>query len=413
MPNRTFHLRCSFCGKESIDVRKLITGPQVHICDECVALCNEILAQDGGIEPPEGQEEKKLRPKDIKEYLDEHIIGQGHAKKAISVAVYNHYKRINAESSDDDAQLFKGNILMAGPTGCGKTAIAQALAKLLDVPFVVTDGTSLTEAGYVGEDVESIVKSLWIAADRDVERASRGIVVIDEIDKIARRGDSGASTRDVGGEGVQQALLKMIESDTVTIYPDGARTRPHKELIQVDTTNILFILCGAFVGLEKIIKQRMSPGTIGFSGEQVRQINADSDYNELILELTPEDMIKYGLIPEFVGRLPVVVPFQRLDEEDLYEILWKPKNSLIKQYKRLFEFEKVTLRFTPEAMKAVVGEAVSRKSGARGLRAILEEIMLDIMYELPDLDGVRECIINEGVVINGDRPELVLQKQSA
>jgi ATP-dependent Clp protease ATP-binding subunit ClpX len=413
MSNRTFHLRCSFCGKESIDVRKLITGPQVHICDECVALCNEILAQDGGVDTPEGEEQRTLRPKEIKEYLDEHIIGQSPAKKAISVAVYNHYKRINAETGEDDVQLFKGNILMAGPTGCGKTAVAQALAKLLDVPFVVTDGTSLTEAGYVGEDVESIVKSLWIAADRDVERASRGIVVIDEIDKIARRGDSGASTRDVGGEGVQQALLKMIESDTVTIYPDGARTRPHKELIQIDTTNILFILCGAFVGLEKIIKQRMSPGTIGFGGDKARKVNPDVDYNKLILQLTPEDLIKYGLIPEFMGRLPVVVPFQRLDEEDLYEILWKPKNSLIKQYKRLFEFEKVTLRFTPDAMRAVVREAIARKSGARGLRAILEEIMLDIMYELPDLDDVRECVINEGVVLNGDRPELVLQKQSA
>jgi ATP-dependent Clp protease ATP-binding subunit ClpX len=413
MPNRTFHLRCSFCGKESIDVRKLITGPQVHICDECVALCNEILAQDGGVEPPEGEEQKRLRPIEIKEYLDEHIIGQVPAKKAIAVAVYNHYKRIYAETNEDDVQLFKGNILMAGPTGCGKTAVAQALAKLLDVPFVVTDGTSLTEAGYVGEDVERIIKSLWIAADRDVERAARGIVVIDEIDKIARRGDSGASTRDVGGEGVQQALLKMIESDTVTIYPDGARTRPHKELIQIDTTNILFILCGAFVGLEKIIMERRSPGTIGFGGEQMRKVNTDSAYNELILEMTPEDLIKYGLIPEFMGRLPVVVPFQRLDEDDLYEILWKPKNSLIKQYKRLFEFEKVTLRFTPDAMRAVVREAICRKSGARGLRSILEEIMLDIMYELPDLEGVRECVINEGCVVNGERPELVLQKQSA
>jgi len=376
-------------------------------------LCNEILAQDGGVEVDEGQVQKKLRPVEIKEYLDEHIIGQAPAKKAIAVAVYNHYKRINAETSDDDVQLFKGNILMAGPTGCGKTAVAQALAKLLDVPFVVTDGTCLTEAGYVGEDVESIIKSLWIAADRDVERASRGIVVIDEIDKIARRGDSGASTRDVGGEGVQQALLKMIESDTVTIYPEGTRTRPHKELIQIDTTHILFVLCGAFVGLEKIIKQRMSPGTIGFGGDHSKKVHAETSYNQMILEVTPEDFIKYGLIPEFMGRLPVVVPFQLLDEDDLYEILWKPKNSLIKQYKRLFEFEKVTLRFTPDAMRAVVREAVVRKSGARGLRAILEEIMLDIMYELPDLDGVRECVITEGVVINGDRPELVLQKQSA
>ena len=412
MANRTFHLRCSFCGKEAIDVRKLITGPQVHICDECVALCNEILAQDSGMEADEATPNTSLRPKEIKAYLDEHIIGQEPGKKAISVAVYNHYKRINAEPADDDVQLFKGNILMVGPTGCGKTAVAQALAKLLDVPFVVTDGTCLTEAGYVGEDVESIIKSLWIAADRDVERASRGIVVIDEIDKIASRGDSGASTRDVGGEGVQQALLKMIESDTVTIYPDGARSRPHKELIQVDTTHILFILCGAFVGLEKIVQQRRLPGTIGFgSGEETQPKTVV--YNDLIHQVTPEDLIRFGLIPEFMGRLPVIVTFEQLDEDALCEILWKPKNSLVKQYKRLFEFEKVNLRFTPDAMRAVVAEAIARRSGARGLRAILEEIMLDIMYELPDLEDVRECIITEGVVMNGDRPELVLEKQSA
>jgi ATP-dependent Clp protease ATP-binding subunit ClpX len=301
---------------------------------------------------------------------------------------------------------------MAGPTGCGKTAIAQALAKLLDVPFVVTDATCLTEAGYVGEDVESIIKSLWIAADRDVERAARGIVVIDEIDKIGRRGDGGASTRDVGGEGVQQALLKIIESDKVTIYPDGARTRPHKELIQIDTTHVLFILCGAFVGLEKLIVQRMSPGTIGFGGDGKKRAK-EAEYNEVIHDLTPEDLVKYGLIPEFVGRLPVIVPFELLHEDDLYEILWRPKNSLVKQYKRLFEYEKVNLRFTPEAMRAIVREGFSRKSGARGLRAIIEEIMLDIMYELPDLNDVRECVITEGVVVKGERPELVLQKQSA
>ncbi|MCB9541777.1 MAG: ATP-dependent Clp protease ATP-binding subunit ClpX [bacterium] len=412
MPNRTFHLRCSFCGKEAIEVRKLITGPQVHICDECVALCNEILAQDGNVDVPEGQERRNLKPKEIKAYLDEHIIGQQVAKKTISVAVYNHYKRINAEAAHDDVQLFKGNILMAGPTGSGKTAIAQALARLLDVPFVVTDATCLTEAGYVGEDVESIIKSLWIAADRDVDRASRGIVVIDEIDKIARRGDGASSTRDVGGEGVQQALLKMIESDKVTIYPDGARTRPQKELIQIDTTHVLFILCGAFVGIEKVIARRKSPGTIGF-GSEGRGRPGKDDYNELIHEVTPEDFIKFGLIPEFMGRLPVIVPFEQLDEEALYEILWKPKNSLVKQYKRLFELEKVNLRFTPEAMRAVVREAISRKSGARGLRAILEEIMLDIMYELPDLEDVRECVITEDVVVKGIRPELVLTKKSA
>ncbi|MCA9557740.1 MAG: ATP-dependent Clp protease ATP-binding subunit ClpX, partial [Myxococcales bacterium] len=332
-------------------------------------------------------------------------------QKAVSVAVYNHYKRINA-GADEDVQLFKGNILMVGPTGSGKTAIAQALAKLLDVPFVVTDATCLTEAGYVGEDVESIIKSLWIAAERDVERASRGIVVIDEIDKIARRGDGASSTRDVGGEGVQQALLKIIESDKVTIYPDGARTRPQKELIQIDTTNVLFLLCGAFVGIEKLIQQRQSPGSIGF-GADSKGKSKDEDYNALIHDVTSEDFIKFGLIPEFMGRLPVIVGFERLDEDALYEILWKPKNSLVKQYKKLFELEKVNLRFTPEAMRAIVREAVARKSGARGLRAIIEEIMLDIMYELPDLEDVRECVITEGVVISGERPELILARQSA
>lgn len=409
--NRTFHLRCSFCGKEAIEVRKLITGPGVHICDECVALCNEILTQDGTEEETASTDRGDLRPKDIKAYLDEHIIDQQVAKKTIAVAVYNHYKRIN-HAPEDGIRLHKGNILMAGPTGSGKTAIAQALAKLLDVPFVVTDATCLTEAGYVGEDVESIVKSLWIAADRDVDRASRGIVVIDEIDKIARRGEGGSSTRDVGGEGVQQALLKVIESDTVTIYPDGARTRPQKELIQIDTTNVLFILCGAFVGLEKIIQRRRAPGSIGFASP-AQSRNTEAEYNALIKDLTPEDFIRYGLIPEFMGRLPVLVPFERLDESALLEILWKPKNSLIKQYKRLFEFEKVELQFTPDAMQAVVREAVRRKSGARGLRSIMEETMLEIMYELPDLEGVRECIITESVVTDGARPELVLAKKSA
>lgn len=411
MPNRTFHLRCSFCGKEAIEVRKLITGPQVHICDECVALCNEILAQDGRGEVNDAPDRRSLRPKDIKAYLDEHIIGQEAAKKALSVAVYNHYKRIDAPA-DGEVELFKGNILMVGPTGSGKTAIAQALARLLDVPFVVADATCLTEAGYVGEDVESIIKSLWIAADRDVDRASRGIVVVDEIDKIARRSEGGSSTRDVGGEGVQQALLKMIESDKVTIYPDGARTRPQKEIIQIDTTHILFILCGAFGGIERVIQQRMASSSIGF-GADVKSKSKEQDFNSLIHDISPEDFQKFGLIPEFIGRLPVQVSFELLDEDALYQILWKPKNSLIRQYKRLFEMEGVSLRFTPEAMRAIVREAVKRKSGARGLRSIMEEIMLDIMYELPDLEGVRECVITEGVVVHGERPELSEAKKSA
>jgi len=393
-----------------VEVRKLITGPQVHICDECVTLCNEILSQDGGGQVSEGPERKDLKPKEIKAFLDEHIIEQDAAKKSVAVAVYNHYKRINCPL-DEEIQLFKGNMLMVGPTGTGKTAISQALAKLLDVPFVITDATCLTEAGYVGEDVESIIKSLWIAADRDVERASRGIVVIDEIDKIARRGESGSSTRDVGGEGVQQALLKMIESDLVTIYPDGARTRPQKELIQIDTTHILFILCGAFVGIDKIIQRRQNPSVIGFgSGKQNKSKHID--YNELIHKLSPEDFIKYGLIPEFMGRVPIAVPFEDLSRDALYQILWKPKNSVVKQYKRLFELGGVALEFSDEAMWAIVDEAIIRKSGARGLRSILEEMMLDIMYELPDLDGVRECLIHEGV-LKGERPHLSLEKRSA
>jgi ATP-dependent Clp protease ATP-binding subunit ClpX len=407
MANRTFHLRCSFCGKEAIDVRKLITGPQVHICDECVALCNEILAQDGRGDTEEGAPEAALRPKEIKAYLDEHIIGQDPAKKAIAVAVYNHYKRINAEPTEDDIQLFKGNILMVGPTGCGKTAVAQALAKLLDVPFVVTDGTCLTEAGYVGEDVESIIKSLWIAADRDVERASRGIIVIDEIDKIASRGDSGASTRDVGGEGVQQALLKMIESDSVTIYPDGARSRPHKELIQVDTTHVLFILCGAFVGLDKIVQQRRLPGTIGFGGDSTHPKTAL--YNDLIHQVTPEDLIRFGLIPEFVGRMPVVATLEELDDDALMQILLEPKNALTKQYKKLFEMEGVDLEFRDDALRAVATKAMERKTGARGLRTILENALLDVMYDLPSAETAKKVVVDEAVVTDQNPPYVIYE----
>ncbi|MBU0553766.1 ATP-dependent Clp protease ATP-binding subunit ClpX [Myxococcota bacterium] len=411
MTSRTFQLRCSFCGKEAIEVRKLITGPQVHICDECVSLCNEILIQDAPAGGVEHAARTHLKPKEIHEYLDEHIIGQDYAKKSVAVAVYNHYKRINS-NDDEDVQLFKGNILMVGPTGTGKTAISQALAKLLDVPFVVTDATCLTEAGYVGEDVESIMKSLWIAADRDVERASRGIVVIDEIDKIGKRSGGGSNTRDVGGEGVQQALLKMIESDMVTIYPDGARTRPQKELIQIDTTHVLFILCGAFMGIEKIIRRRQSPNVIGFGSGGKRSTARNDDYNDLIRDVTSEDFIKYGLIPEFMGRVPVVVPFEELSREALYRILWEPKNSVVKQYKRLIEMSRVALEFTDGAMWAIVDEAISRKSGARGLRSIIENLMLEIMYDLPDLENVKTCVIHEGV-LKKERPKLIYHDQAA
>ncbi len=406
---RTQHMHCSFCGKGGNEVLKLITGPQVQICDECVALCNEILAHEDKEPSSKKNARKELKPKDIFDYLSEHIIGQPLAKKVVSVAVYNHYKRINA-APGSDVQLSKGNILMVGPTGCGKTAIASALAKLLDVPFVVADATCLTEAGYVGEDVESIIKSLWIAADHDIDRAARGIVVIDEIDKLAKR--STTSTRDVGGEGVQQALLKMIEGDRVSIYPDGSRTRPQKELIQVDTRNVLFILCGAFVGIEKLVQHRKAPNSIGF-GTKPRVKDAMVEYNDLIVDVTAEDLIKFGLIPEFVGRLPVVVPFQQLNEDDLCEILWKPKNALIAQYKHLFEMEHVELEFAPEALRAIVREAIKRKCGARGLRAILEEIMLDIMYELPDMEDVTKVVITEDVVQHAAQPTLIHQVEES
>ncbi len=410
MADRLQHLHCSFCGKNGNEVLKLITGPQVQICDECVALCNEILAQDVSQQASTKKPRNELKPKEIYDYLGEHIIGQEVARKVVSVAVYNHYKRINA-SPDDEVQLSKGNILMVGPTGCGKTAIAAALAKLLDVPFVVADATCLTEAGYVGEDVESIIKSLWIAADRDVDRASRGIVVIDEIDKLAKR-STASSTRDVGGEGVQQALLKVIEGEKVAIYPDGSRTRPQKELIQVDTRNVLFILCGAFVGLEKVIQSRKAPSSIGFGTTQ-RSKNSLADYNELIVQVTAEDFIKFGLIPEFVGRLPVMVPFEQLSEDDMCEILWKPKNSLVAQYKRLFEMEGVNLEFTQDALRAIVREAIKRKSGARGLRAIMEETMLDLMYEIPDLEDARGVQITEGVILHTSAPEITYKHTGA
>ncbi|MFU8803458.1 MAG: ATP-dependent Clp protease ATP-binding subunit ClpX [Bradymonadaceae bacterium] len=414
-------VRCSFCGKEARDVRKLIAGPKVHICDECVSLCREIIEEDRHREPEKSKELAEMRPKKIKVFLDEHIVGQEHAKRVISVAVYNHYKRIKAaelaaaedvefEDEDDDIELTKGNILMIGPTGCGKTLMAQSLAKKLDVPFTIADATSLTEAGYVGEDVENVIKNLWLAADRDVERAARGIVCIDEIDKISRRGDSPSSTRDVGGEGVQQALLKMVESSNVMITPEGSRNRPQQEFIQVDTANILFICTGSFQGLTDIIARRVGKSQMGFGADFTQRVESS---NALLKHVRPEDVVKFGMIPEFVGRFPVIVAFDELSEGMLVDILWKPKNSLVKQYQKLFELENVKLRFHQEAMVAIVREAIKRKTGARGLRAILEEVMLDIMYELPSLKNVRECIITEESVLNKDKPMLVYEKQSA
>ena len=413
-------VRCSFCGKEARDVRKLIAGPSVYICDECVSLCREIIDEDRQSEPERSRRLEEMRPRMIKSYLDEHVVGQERAKRALSVAVYNHYKRIQAEEiverlgiefdEEEDVELTKGNILLIGPTGSGKTLMAQSLARKLDVPFTIADATSLTEAGYVGEDVENVIKNLWLAADRDVERASRGIVVIDEIDKISRRGDSPSSTRDVGGEGVQQALLKMVESSQVMITPDGSRNRPQQELIQVDTTNILFICSGSFEGLTDVVGRRVGESQMGFGADMFQKLDKS---NALLKHARPEDLTKFGLIPEFVGRFPVMVTFDEPDEGMLMDILWMPKNSLIKQYQKLFEMEGVKLRFHQEAMLAIVRKSIERRTGARGLRAILEEVMLDIMYELPGLDNVRECIITEEVVLKREKPILVYEKKTA
>ena len=409
-------VRCSFCGKEARDVRKLIAGSKVYICDECVSLCREIIEEDHRREPERNKRIEEMRPRMIKAFLDEHVVGQERAKRALSVAVYNHYKRIQADeiaekldldlTEEEDVELTKGNILLIGPTGSGKTLMAQSLAKKLDVPFTIADATSLTEAGYVGEDVENVIKNLWLAADRDVERASRGIVVVDEIDKICRRGDSPSSTRDVGGEGVQQALLKMVESSKVMITPEGSRNRPQQELIQVDTKDILFICSGAFQGLSDVISRRMGESQMGFGADMNVKVEKSS---ALLHQVRPEDLTKFGLIPEFVGRFPVIVTFDEPDEEMLMDILWMPKNSLVKQYQKLFEMEDIKLRFHQEAMLAIVRRSIERKTGARGLRAILEEVMLDIMYELPSLKNVRECVITEDVVLKGEKPMLVYQ----